>query len=134
AASVSLVPAIRSPLARVLASGVVLLCALIAPQRARADAANADSVYLVGEFVDPVCIFQHGMQGALQKQCALVRGRVDQGMYFLDIRKRKLYSVIGQTHWEDPRQGFLDALGDTVAVSGKIWKYHGSAAIAITGV
>src|SRR2546426_2684278 len=83
--------------------------------RARADwgDAGADSVYLVGEFVDPVCIFQHGMQGTLQRQCALVRGRVDQGMWFLDIRHRRLYAVIGQTHWQDPRRGFLESLGDT---------------------
>jgi putative membrane protein len=96
--------------------------------------ANADSVYLVGEFVDPVCIFQHGMQGTQQRQCAMVRGRVEQGMFFLDIRRHRLYAVIGQTHWEDPRQGFLDALGDTFAVTGRVWRKVGSAAIAINGV
>ncbi len=96
--------------------------------------AGADSVYLVGEFVDPVCIYQHGMQGVLQKKCALVRGRIEQGMYFLDIRERRLYSVIGQTHWEDPRSGFLAALGDTFAVRGKVWHYGGSSAIAVSAV
>lgn len=96
--------------------------------------AAADSVYLIGEFVDPVCIYQHGMQGVLQRKCAMVRGRVEQGMFFLDIRQRKLYTVIGQTHWEDPKQGFLDALGDTFAVRGKIWRYADSRAIAITAV
>src|SRR5204863_637973 len=83
---------------------------------------------------DPVCIFQHGMQGTLQRQCAMVTGRVEQGMYFLDVRKKKLYTVIGQTHWENPQQGFLDALGDTFAVTGKTWRYGGSSAIAITGM
>jgi putative membrane protein len=96
--------------------------------------ANGDSVYIVGEFVDPVCIFQHGMQGTLQRQCAHVRGRVDQGMYFLDVRQRKLYAVIGQTHWDDPRQGFLEALGDTFAVTGRVWRRAESAAIAIGSV
>src|SRR6185503_3384780 len=38
---------------------------------------------------------------------------------------------IGQTHWEDPRQGFLAALGDTFAVTGKVWRRAGSHAIAI---
>lgn len=94
--------------------------------------AGADSVYLVGEFVDPVCIYQHGMQGLLQRKCAMVRGRIEQGMFFLDIRERKLYTVIGQTHWEDPKQGFLAALGDTFAVRGKVWRYADSRAIAIT--
>ena len=93
--------------------------------------ANGDSVYLVGEFVDPVCVFQHGMQGTLQRQCAHVEGRVEQGMFFLDIRHRKLYSIIGQTHWEDPRREFLAALGDTFAVTGRVWHRAESAAIAI---
>jgi putative membrane protein len=63
-----------------------------------------------------------------------VDGRIEQGMFFLDIRHRKLYAVIGQTHWEDPRQGFLDALGDTVAVRGRVWRRAGSAAIAVSAV
>jgi putative membrane protein len=111
----------------------VLLASLALATSARSGPgdAGADSVYLVGEFVDPVCIFQHRMQGALQRQCALVRGRVEQGMLFLDIRRHKLYAVIGQSHWEDPRRGFLDALGDTFAVRARVWKWEGSAAIAI---
>ena len=68
-----------------LALGLVLGLGLIGPAAALPAHAgpgdvNPDSVYLVGEFVDPVCIFQHGMQGALQRQCAVVRGAVDQGM------------------------------------------------------
>lgn len=115
---------------------LALVLAFLAIPAASADTGDsqADSVYLVGEFVDPVCIYQHGMQGVLQKKCALVRGRVEQGMFFLDIRKHRLYSVIGQTHWEDPRAGFLAALGDTFAVRGKVWHYGGSSAIAIAGV
>src|SRR3989442_653132 len=74
------------------------------------------------------------MQGALQRQCAMVRGRVDQGMYFLDLRHRRLYAVVGQNHWTDPRQGFLAALGDTFAVTGKVWRRLGSSAIAIQNV
>jgi hypothetical protein len=115
------------------------MCALslvCAAGSARADGgtANADSVYLVGEFVDPVCLFQHGMQGVAQKQCAMVNGRVEQGMYFLDIRQRKLYAVIGQNHWQDPRAGFLAALGDTFAVRARVWKVDGSQAIAINAM
>jgi hypothetical protein len=116
---------------------LALAVALLAPVpkvHAGPGDAGADSVYLVGEFVDPVCIFQHGMQGTLQKQCALVRGRVEQGMFFLDVRQRKLYAVIGQNHWEDPRQGFLEALGDTFAVRGKVWDWQGSKAIAISAI
>jgi putative membrane protein len=116
----------------------ILLAALLAlaAPRARADAgdANADSVYLVGEFVDPVCIFQHGMQGTAQRQCAMVRGRVEQGIYFLDIRQKKLYTVIGMTHQEDPKQAFLDALGDTFAVRARVWKYGASRAIAVNAI
>ena len=62
----------------------------------------------------------------------MVRGRVEQGMFFLDVRHRKLYTVIGQTHWEDPKQAFLQALGDTFAVKGRVWRQDGSAAIVIT--
>src|SRR5437867_9628904 len=115
------------------AAAALLALLALAPTAAHAGPgdAGADSVYLVGEFVDPVCIFQHRMQGALQRQCALIRGRVEQGMFFLDIRRRKLYAVIGQSHWEDPRRGFLDALGDTFAVTARVWKWQGSAAIAI---
>lgn len=113
---------------------LVLGIACLAPF-ARADVvANPDSVYLFGEFVDPVCIFQHGMQGKAQRVCAMVNGRVEQGMYFLDLRQRKLYTVIGQNHWEDPRQGFLDALGDTFAIRAKIWRRAGSAAIAVNAL
>jgi putative membrane protein len=109
-----------------------LTCA--APARADGGGASTDSVYLVGEFVDPVCIYQHGMQGALQKQCAMVRGRVEQGIHFLDIRERRLYTVIGQTHWVDPEKEFFDRLGDTVAVAGRAWHRMGSSAIAISAV
>jgi len=124
----------RKPNVRLLAAAIALSL-LLAP-RAFADAAgsNPDSVYLVGEFVDPVCIFQHGMQGVLQRDCARVRGRVDQGIGFLDIRQRKLYTVIGQTHWEDPKQGFLDALGDTFAIRARVWKRGGARAIAVNAV
>ncbi len=103
---------------------------------ARADgpATSRDSVYLVGEFVDPVCIFQHGMQGVKQRECAMVPGRVDQGIYFLDIRQRHLYAVIGQTHWQDPQKAFMDLLGDTVAVTGRVWGRFGGRALAITHV
>jgi putative membrane protein len=101
--------------------------------RARADAAG-DSVYLVGEFVDPVCWYQHGMQGVLQRTCAMVDGRVEQGMAFLDLRERKVWTVIGVTHWTDPKAQFLAILGDTVAVSGKRWERGDSRALAITAV
>jgi putative membrane protein len=124
------------PLRRLAIPAALALSCVLAPTAARAlpgDAAS-DSVYLIGEFVDPVCIFQHGMQGTAQRECAMVRGRVEQGIYFLDIRRRELYSVIGQTHWEDPKQGFLEALGDTFAVRGRVWRFEGSKALAITGV
>jgi putative membrane protein len=74
------------------------------------------------------------MTGVAQRTCAMVRGRTEQGMYFLDVRTRKLYTVIGQTHWEDPRQGFLDALGDTFAIRAKVWRYGSDAALAVTDV
>src|SRR5262245_37770090 len=112
---------------------LLLLTALYSgPAVAGPGDAGSDSLYLVGECVDPVCIFQHGMTGVAQRTCAMVRGRTEQGMYFLDIRTRKLYTVIGQTHWEDPRQGFLDALGDTFAIKAKVWRYGSSAALAVT--
>jgi putative membrane protein len=117
-----------------IASTVAVLLIPLSTAHAGPGDAGADSVYLIGEFVDPVCLFQHGMQGTLQKQCALVRGRVEQGMFFLDVRHRRLYAVVGQTHWEDPRAGFLAALGDTFAVKGRVWRFHGSAAIAISAM
>ena len=125
--------AVRLPIALL---GLLALAAVSAPAHAGPGDVNPDSVYLVGEFVDPVCTFQHGllMVGKAQRDCALVRGRVDQGIYFLDLRQRKLYSVIGQNHWDDPKQGFLESLGDTFAVRAKVWKRLGSAAIAINSV
>jgi putative membrane protein len=107
----------------------ILLCA--PPALAGPGDIGRDSVALVGEFVDPVCTFQHGMQGRAARECAMVRGRVEQGMYFLDIRRRELFTVIGQTHWEDPREGFLSALGDTFAIRARIWKRYGQSAIAV---
>jgi len=123
-------------LKRVLLASCLMLpmVAFAIPAHAGPGDANSDSVYLVGEFVDPVCIFQHGMQGIAQKQCAMVSGRVEQGMYFLDIRQRRLYTVIGQNHWEDPKQGFLDALGDTFAIRAHVWKKFDGAAIAVNAV
>ena len=118
----------------VAALALVSVLALAAPSHAGPGDAAGDSVTLVGEFVDPVCIFQHGMQGALGRQCAMVRGRVNQGMLFLDLRRRKLYTVIGQTHWEDPKKGFEEALGDTFAIRAKVWRYAGDAAIAVSSV
>ena len=119
-----------------LAGALVVIATLLPCPAARADAgdANADSVYLVGEFVDPVCYFQHGMQGEAARQCAMVRGRVDQGFGFLDIRRRRLYTVIGQNHWQDPKQGLLDVLGDTVAIRARLWKSDGAAAIVVNAV
>ena len=119
----------------VLACVLALLCSLMAPA-ARADLADAnpDSVYLVGEFVDPVCYFQHHMQGAAARQCALVRNRIEQGFAFLDIRRRRLYTVIGQNHWDDPRQGLLGVLGDTVAIRARVWKIDGAGAIVVNAV
>jgi len=116
---------------RTLPAALGLLVLLAAPVHADAGDANPDSVYLVGEFVDPVCFFQHGMQGALQRECALVPGRTEQGIWFLDIRRRKLYCVIGQNHWQDPVRGFREALGDTFAVRARVWKRAGGEAIAI---
>ena len=103
---------------------------------ARADVtfANSDSVYLVGEFVDPVCLFQHNMHGASAKQCAMVRGRVEQGMGFLDIRRRQFFTVVGQNHWQDPRAGFLDALGETLVIKARVWNRDGAAAIMVNSV
>jgi len=110
------------------------LLAAATPAHAGPGDAGSDSLYLVGEFVDSVCIYQHGMQGTLQRTCAMVSGRVEQGMYFLDIRQRRIYTVIGQTHWQDPRQGFLDALGDTFAIRAKVWRRFGGAALVVTQV
>ena len=127
-------------LVKAILAGAALLAALASaparPAQAAPGDANPDSVYLVGEFVDPVCTFQHGllMVGRAQRECALVQGRVEQGMYFLDLRQRRLFAVIGQNHWSDPRQGFLDALGDTFAVRAKLWKRLGSAAIAVNAM
>jgi len=120
-------------LKRLLCALALLACAALPAHAGPGDAAS-DSVYLVGEFVDPVCIYQHGMQGVLQRTCARVSGRVEQGMFFLDIRQRKLYAVVGQTHWEDPKQGFLDALGDTFAIRAKVWRRMHSAALAVSEV
>ena len=121
--------------ARSLALPALLALAALAPGHALAGPGdvNPDSVYLVGEFVDPVCTFQHGllMVGKAQRECALVQGRVEQGIYFLDLRQRRLFAVIGQNHWADPRQGFLDALGDTFAVRARMWKRMGNTAIAV---
>ena len=116
------------------AVGVLLPAVLARPARAGPGDAASDSVYLVGEFVDPVCIFQHGMRGAAQRSCAMVRGRVEQGIYFLDDRGRRLYTVIGETHWDDPTRGFHDALGDTFAVRARVWRYGSSAALAVTRI
>jgi putative membrane protein len=122
--------------ALVLAAALAAALALTRAPAARADGidANADSVYMVGEFVDPVCYFQHGMLGDAARQCAMVRGRVEQGFGFLDIRNRRLYTVIGQNHWQDPRLGLLDALGDTVAIRARMWKSDGAAAIVVNAV
>jgi putative membrane protein len=121
-------------LAAALAFGVALLAPGAPPAHAGPGDISPDSVYLVGEFVDPVCLFQHGMTGEAQRQCARVRGAVGQGMHFLDIRQRRLYTVIGQNHWQDPRQGFLDALGDTFAIRARIWKRYGESAIVVNAM
>src|SRR5438552_7449467 len=121
---------LRPPLLAPLLAALFVVC-VAAPPHARADGFDlaADSVALVGEFVDPVCIFQHGMHGAASRQCALVRGRLEQGIWFYDIRRDRLYTVLGQNHWQDPRQGFLDVLGDTFAIRARVWKRSGGAAI-----
>jgi putative membrane protein len=133
ARSAGLRPA-RLALPAILALAMAALA--LAPRTAGADVtdANADSVYLVGEFVDPVCLFQHNMHGAMAKQCALVSGRIEQGMGFLDVRRHKFYTVVGQHHWDDPRQGFLDALGETLAIRARVWKNDGAAAIVVNAV
>jgi putative membrane protein len=120
-------------LRRLITLLVLALTLGVAPV-ASAAPTDTDSLYLVGEFVDPVCVFQHGMQGVAQRVCAMVPGRVEQGMHFLDIREGTLYTVIGVTHWEDPKDAFLEILGDTVAVEGRVWKKLGGQAIAITAV
>ena len=118
-----------------IAAFVLLALALFAtPAAAGPGDANADSIYLVGEFVDPVCLFQHGMQGATAKQCAMVSGRVEQGMGFVDVRRGTFYTVVGQNHWQDPRQGFLDALGETLAIKARVWRRDGAAAIVVNAV
>lgn len=101
---------------------------------AAAGPADSDSVYLIGEFVDPVCVYQHGMQGVAQRICAMVDKRVEQGMAFLDIRERQLYTVISVSHWEDPKLEFLALLGDTIAVQGRVFERMGGHALAITSI
>ncbi len=96
--------------------------------------ASADSVSLVGEFVDPVCMFQHGMLGEASRQCALVSGRIEQGIGFYDIRRRRYYTVVGQTHWQDPREGFRGVLGETLAVKARVWNSGGASAIAVNAI
>ncbi len=117
-------------IAILLALGAAL--AIAGPAHAGPGDAGSDSLYMVGEFVDPVCIYQHGMQGAMQRTCALVSGRVEQGMYFLDIRHGRLYTVIGQTHWQDPKAEFLASLGDTFAIRARVWRRFGGAALVVT--
>ncbi|MBI1798286.1 MAG: cytochrome c oxidase assembly protein [Candidatus Eisenbacteria bacterium] len=121
---------------RAAAALTLALLALVCPSAAHAGPgdANADSIYLVGEFVDPVCLFQHNMHGATAKQCALVRGRIEQGMGFLDIRRGRFYTVVGQNHWQDARQGFLGALGETLAIKARVWRNAGAAAIVVNAV
>lgn len=101
---------------------------------AAAGPSQSDSLYLVGEFVDPVCVYQHGMQGVAQRVCAMVDKRVEQGMAFLDIRSHQLYTVISVSHWDDPKDDFLAMLGDTVAIQAKVWNKMGGHALAITGI
>ncbi|MGH2398607.1 MAG: cytochrome c oxidase assembly protein, partial [bacterium] len=74
------------------------------------------------------------MQGVAQRQCAAVSGRVEQGIHFLDVRERKLYAVIGQTHWSDPRAGLIAALGDTFAIRAKVWRRMGETALSVTAM
>ena len=122
----------HAALAALLAATFVLAGS---PRAAHADPSSSrDSVYLVGEFVDPVCLFQHGMTGVNQKQCALVRGHVNQGVYFFDHRGRHVYAVIGMEHTDDPYARFVELLGDTVAVTGKVWSRYGGNALAITNL
>jgi putative membrane protein len=131
------IPASATRIAATLLMAVGTVCAITgAATTARADGFDlaADSVALVGEFVDPVCIFQHGMHGVASRQCALVRGRLEQGIWFYDIRRDRLYTVLGQNHWQDPRQGFLDALGDTFAIRARVWKRSGGQAIVVRAV
>ena len=111
-----------------------LLLAMATAPVAAAGPADSDSLYLIGEFVDPVCVYQHGMQGVAQRVCAMVDKRVEQGMAFLDIRERQLYTVISVSHWEDPKLEFLAMLGDTVAVEGRVFERMGGHALAITAV
>lgn len=101
---------------------------------AAAGPGDSDSLYLVGEFVDPVCVYQHGMQGVAQRVCAMVDGRVEQGMAFLDIRERQLYTVISVSHWEDPKTEYLAMLGDTVAITARGFDKLGGHALAVTSV
>ncbi len=112
------------------------LSLLAAPPPAAAGPGDlgSDSLYAVGEFVDPVCIFQHGMLGVAQRACAMMPGRVEQGMYFYDLRARKLYTVVGQTHWQDARAGFLSALGDTFAIRGRVFRFADSQALVVTRI
>ncbi|HET7224750.1 MAG TPA: cytochrome c oxidase assembly protein [Candidatus Eisenbacteria bacterium] len=126
----------RAPRPGALLLALPLVLPLVLPGPARADGplVPADSVAMTGEFVDPVCIFQHDMHGAQSRQCALVRGRVEQGIWFYDIRRHKLYAVIGQNHWDNAQQGFLDALGDTFAIRARLWRRNGSAAIVVNAV
>jgi putative membrane protein len=101
---------------------------------AAAGPSSSDSLYLIGEFVDPVCVYQHGMQGVAQRVCAMVDKRVEQGMAFLDIRERQLYTVISVSHWDDPKDEFLAMLGDTVAIQAKVFDKMGGHALAITAI
>ena len=126
-------PVLR-PRAGFLPAAALALGLAFSPAHAGPGDANADSIYLVGEFVDPVCLFQHGMQGATAKQCAMVNGRIEQGMGFVDVRRRTFYTVVGQNHWEDPRRGFLDALGETLAIRARVWRRDGAAAIVVNAV
>jgi putative membrane protein len=111
------------------------LCLVLASSSAAIAApGDSDSLYLVGEFVDPVCVYQHGMQGVAQRICAMVDDRVEQGMAFLDIRERQIYTVISVSHWEDPKAEFLAMLGDTVAIRAKVWDKLGGHALSVTEV
>lgn len=124
----------RTRLALALLGAATLLLPAARPARADGTDIAPDSVALVGEFVDPVCIFQHGMHGTQSRACALVRGRVDQGVWFYDIRRDKLYTVLGQNHWQDPQALFRDALGDTFAIRARLWRRSGGQAIVVNAV